>query len=180
MPAFQIAANDPFKLLPPPTPPLSVYTTYFYFAVGFTSISVIVNAWLMYRPPMGIQPSSLTAYLTDHKGRGLSIFSGLLAASGDLTQFIGGQTAGYAAAMMVMAYPVVGVLWGLLRLREFRPQGSGPGPGLAVADKDEKKDKKKQCGMPSSLGLVLVLAQVVLYVLSVGLLSGSAELRTAH
>lgn len=87
--------------------------------------------------------------------------SGLLAGAGDLTQFMGGQTAGYAAAMMVMAYPVVGVLWGLLRFKELR----GP--------------------MPTSegvrgvrWGLVLVVCQVVLYVLSVGLLSGSAELRS--
>jgi len=158
MPAFQIAANDPFKLLQHPTPPLSVYTCYFYFAVGFTVVSAVVNAWLMYRPPLGIQPSCLMAYLKDNRGRALSIFSGVLAAAGDLTQFIGGQTAGYAAAMMVMAYPVVGVLWGLLRFKELRQRPAGR-PG----------------GVP--WGLVLVVSQVVLYVLSVGLLSGSAELR---
>jgi glucose uptake protein GlcU len=158
MPAFQVAANDPFGLLQRQTPPLSVYTTYFYFAVAFTAVSVAANAVLVYRPPFGIQPSSLAAYLTDHKGRALSVLSGLLAAAGDLCQFMGGQTVGYAAAMMVMAYPVVGVLWGLLRLRELRQVPGG-----------------KAGAVP--WGLLLVVGQVALYVLSVGLLSGSAELR---
>jgi hypothetical protein len=157
MPAFQISANDPFKLLPSPTPPLSVYTTFFYFAVGFTAVSAVLNVWLMYKPPLGIQPSCLTAYLRDNRGRLLSVCSGLLAGAGDLTQFIGGQTAGYAAAMMVMAYPVVGVLWGLLRFKELR---------------------RKPAGQAVPWALVLILSQVVLYVLSVGLLSGSAELRS--
>lgn len=49
MPAFQIAANDPFRLLQAPTPPLSVFTTFFYFAVGFTLVSGTLNVWLMYR-----------------------------------------------------------------------------------------------------------------------------------
>jgi hypothetical protein len=161
LPAFQIAANDPFKLLQAPTPPLSVYTTYFYFAVTFTAISGAINLYLMYRPPLGIKPSSLTAYLRDHRGRGLSIFSGVLAGVGDLFQFMGGQTAGYAAAMMVMAYPVVGVLWGLFRFKELRHR-----PEWA----------KGWRSVPWAL--VLIVSQVVLYVLSVGLLSGSAELRS--
>lgn len=114
------------------------------------------------RPPLGIKPSSLAAYLRDSKGRGLSVASGLLAGAGDLTQFLGGQTAGYAAAMMVMAYPVLGVLWGLLRFKELR----GP------------KQREGGRGRGVQWGLVLVVAQVVLYVLSVGLLSGSAELRS--
>jgi hypothetical protein len=157
MPAFQIAANDPFKLLPPPTPPLSVYTTYFWFAVSFTGVSGAVNVLLMYRPPLGISPSSLGAYLRDNRGRALSVFSGMLAGAGDMCQFMGGQTAGYAAAMMVMAYPVVGVLWGLLCFKEVRRAPAG--------------------GSRVPWGLVLVLSQVVMYMLSVGLLSGSAELR---
>ena len=49
MPAFQIAANDPFRLLPAPTPPLSLYTTFFYFALGFSLVSGSLNVWLMYR-----------------------------------------------------------------------------------------------------------------------------------
>lgn len=55
MPAFQIAANDPFRLLAPPTPPLSVYTTFFYFAVGFTLVSGSLNLWLMYRWVVGMR-----------------------------------------------------------------------------------------------------------------------------
>lgn len=160
MPAFQIAANDPFKLLPPPTHPLSVYTTYFWFAVSFTGVSGATNILLMYRPPLGIKPSSLGSYLRDNRGRALSVFSGMLAGAGDLCQFMGGQTAGYAAAMMVMAYPVVGVLWGLLRFKELRRMPAAAG------------------GPRIPWGLVLVLSQVVMYMLSVGLLSGSAELRS--
>lgn len=160
MPAFQIAANDPFKLLPPPTAPLSVYTTYFWFAVSFTGVSGATNILLMYRPPLGIKRSSLGSYLRDNRGRALSVFSGMLAGAGDLCQFMGGQTAGYAAAMMVMAYPVVGVLWGLLRFKELRRTPAAAGrPRIPW-------------------GLVLVLSQVVMYMLSVGLLSGSAELRS--
>jgi hypothetical protein len=47
MPAFQIAANDPFRLLTAPTPPLSLYTTFFYFALGFCLVSGSLNVWLM-------------------------------------------------------------------------------------------------------------------------------------
>lgn len=78
---------------------------------------------------------------------------------------MGGQTAGYAAAMMVMAYPVVGVLWGLLRFKELR----GPAKPKGVEGAGARR---------VSWGLVLVVCQVMLYVLSVGLLSGSAELRS--
>jgi hypothetical protein len=105
--------------------------------------------------------------LKDNRGRALSVASGLLAGAGDLTQFMGGQTAGYAAAMMVMAYPVVGVLWGLLRFKELR------GPAKPNATEGAGSGVRRV-----SWGLVLVVCQVLLYVLSVGLLSGSAELRS--
>ena len=40
-PAFNVATNDNFGVLPPGVPPLSIYATDFYFAAGFTSISVV-------------------------------------------------------------------------------------------------------------------------------------------
>jgi hypothetical protein len=101
LPAFQVAATDPFNLLPPGTPPLTVYTTNFWFSVGFAATSVVINGIFLYKPPFGTQASSVTRYLTDNKGRGLSILSGALAAFGDLSQFMGGQVAGYAACMLV-------------------------------------------------------------------------------
>lgn len=139
--------------MPAGTPPLTVYTTNFYFSIGFTVTSVVISITFLYRPPFGTKASSLKRYLLDHRGRGLSIASGALAAFGDLTQFIGGQTAGYAACMLVMAYPVVGVLWGMLRFKEFK-QGS-----KAI--------------------LLLVVGQVVCYSAAVGLLAASAELRSS-
>jgi hypothetical protein len=66
---------------------------------------------------------------------------------------------------MVMAYPVVGVLWGLLRFKELR------GPAKPRVEEGARARRV-------SWGLVLVVCQGLLYVLSVGLLSGSAELRS--
>ena len=40
-PAFNVATNDNFDLLAPGIPPLSIYATDFYFAAGFTGISVV-------------------------------------------------------------------------------------------------------------------------------------------
>lgn len=41
-PAFNVATNDNFKLLAPDVAPLSIYTTDFYFSIGFTSISLVL------------------------------------------------------------------------------------------------------------------------------------------
>ncbi|WIA38780.1 hypothetical protein OEZ86_002068 [Tetradesmus obliquus] len=152
LPAFQIAATDPFKLLLPGTPPLTVWTTNFWFSVGFAATSIIMNGIFLYKPPFGTQASSVTCYLRDNKGRGLSVLSGALAAAGDLSQFMGGQVAGYAACMLVMAYPVVGVLWGMARFKEWK-QGS-------------------------RASLALIAAQVAAYSTAVALLASSAELRS--
>ena len=65
---------------------------------------------------------------------------------------MGGQVAGYAAAMLVMAYPIVGVLWGMLHFREYKNS--------------------------SRSSLVLLVGQVLCYAAAVGLMAGSATLRT--
>jgi hypothetical protein len=154
LPGFQIAANDVFGMLPPGVPPLSIYAANFYFALGFAVVSGIMNIWFLYHPPLGTARSSFTAYLKDHKARGWSLLSGVLASCGDLTQFTGGQAVGYAAAMLVMAYPLVGVLWGMVHFKEAQQS--------------------------SRLSKALLVGQVLAYAASVGLLAGSAQLRSHH
>lgn len=160
LPAFQVATNDPLHLLPPGVPPLTIYTAYFYFSLAFTSVSFAVSVWLMHRP-WRTQPSSLGAWLSDHHCRGWSVLSGVLAAAGDYTLWHGGQVAGYAAATMVLAYPIVGVVVGLVTFREHRGKGGGGG-GSAHGR--------------TARGLVV--SQAALYAASVALLASSAELRT--
>jgi hypothetical protein len=46
-PAFNVATNDNFNLLAPGVPPLSIYATDFYFAAGFTGISVVSGTGLI-------------------------------------------------------------------------------------------------------------------------------------
>ncbi|GBF92541.1 ureide permease-like [Raphidocelis subcapitata] len=154
LPAFQIASTDAFRLLPPGTPPPSVWTTNFYFSSGFWVSSLAVNLVLLYIAPLGGRRSSVLGWLRDGDGRALSVLSGVLAAAGDLTQFIGGQAIGFAAAQLVMAYPLVGVIWGQLHFKEHR------GPGRAA-----------------TAARALIAGQVVLYCASIGLLAGSAKLR---
>jgi len=48
-PAFNVATNDNFGLLAPGVPPLSIYATDFYFAAGFTGIS-LVRSYALLRP----------------------------------------------------------------------------------------------------------------------------------
>jgi len=152
LPAFQIAANDPFGLLPAFVPPLTVYTTFFYFSVGFATTSLLINTVFLQKPLFGSAKSSIVGYLCDNgRGRWLSILSGLLAAFGDLTQFIGGQTAGYAACYLVMAYPVISAICGIFKFKELTRQS----PAI----------------------LTCVLGQILFYVAAVGLLAASAELR---
>ncbi len=56
--------------------------------------------------------------------------------------------------LQVMAYPVVGVLWGVLRFREF--------------------------AAPTMCARLLLWGQVLFYAASVGLLAGSASIRTSE
>ena len=46
-PAFNVATNDNFGLLAPGVPPLSIYATDFYFAAGFTGISLVRRRHLL-------------------------------------------------------------------------------------------------------------------------------------
>lgn len=119
-PAINISSNDPFKWLPQGTPALTVYATNFWFSMAFSLSAFCLNLLMLYRPPPGTPRSSVSAWLADHDCRGWSIFSAALTSLGDLAHFAGGEQAGYAASMMVAAYPFVGTLLGLVLYKEFR------------------------------------------------------------
>ncbi|XP_024534406.1 ureide permease 1 isoform X1 [Selaginella moellendorffii] len=119
-PLFNIATNDQFHLLNPQVPHLVIYTSFFYFSTAFLVLGVLINVYLLYYPVLGLPKSSLSAYLSDWKGRELAILAGLVCGFGNGFQFMGGQAAGYAAADAVQALPLVGTLWGVLLFGEYR------------------------------------------------------------
>ena len=49
-----------------------------------------------------------------------ALLAGLLCALGNAAQFLGGSLAGFAAADLVQAYPLVSTLWGMGLFGEFR------------------------------------------------------------
>ncbi|KAK1401367.1 hypothetical protein POM88_000972 [Heracleum sosnowskyi] len=63
--------------------------------------------------------SSFKAYLSDWYGRGWASLAGLLCGFGNGLQFIGGQAAGYAAADVVQAFPLVSTFWGIILFGEY-------------------------------------------------------------
>ena len=118
-PAFNIAVNDPFHLLPSSVPPLSVYCANFYFAIGLFSSSSIFNVFSMQYPVFSSTQSNAWKYIKDNDGRLWCLLAGFLAWLGDLSQFLGGQLVGYSTALLVQAYPLVSVLLGILIFKEF-------------------------------------------------------------
>ncbi|KAJ7561898.1 hypothetical protein O6H91_03G046400 [Diphasiastrum complanatum] len=118
-PLFNIATNDQFHLLRPGIPHLVVYTTFFYFSIAFLLCGIAVSVYTIYNPFLGMPRSSLTAYLTDWKGRELAIMAGIMCGLGNGFQFMGGQAAGYAAADAVQALPLVGTFWGIMLFEEY-------------------------------------------------------------
>lgn len=119
-PALNLAINDPWGFLPPGVPPLSIYGALFYFGSTFAFCSMINNIILLYRPLLGTPKSSVTAWMRDNRKRGWSLFAGVLTPSGSLAQVMGGESLGFAASMMVNAFPLVGTMWGLILFKEFR------------------------------------------------------------
>ena len=65
---------------------------------------------------------------------------------------MGGQAAGYAAAGLVSAWPIVGVLWGLLHFKEHRGGG----------------------GKGSRKSMLFLMGQGACYMGAIGLLASSA------
>ncbi|KAH9772403.1 Ureide permease 1 [Citrus sinensis] len=95
-PAFNLATNDQWHALKKGVPHLIVYTAFFYFSVSGFVIALILNI------------------------RGWALLAGLLCGFGNGLQFMGGQTAGYAAADAVQALPLVSTFWGILLFGEYR------------------------------------------------------------
>lgn len=118
-PAFNIAVNDPFRLLPSTVPALSVYCANFYFAIGLFLSSSVFNVSSMQYPVFSSTKSNVWQYIKDNDGRLWCLLAGFLAWLGDLSQFLGGQLVGYSTALLVQAYPLVSVLLGILVFKEF-------------------------------------------------------------
>ena len=117
---------------------------------GFTT--GLLNIYFLYRPPLGTAASTLSKYIADKQGRLLCILSAVLLSLGDLSQYMGGQAAGYAAAGLVSAWPIVGVFWGMLHFKEHRGGEGGS----------------------SRRSVLLLVGQVACYAGAIGLLAGSA------
>ena len=107
--------------------PLGVFAANGFFCLAFAASAWVVNLALMRWPPPGARRSSLTEYLHSWRrlrGRGralgFALLAGLLCALGNAAQFLGGALAGFAAADLVQAYPLVSTLWGMGLFGEFR------------------------------------------------------------
>lgn len=119
-PAFNLATNDQWHALKKGVPHLIVYTAFFYFSVSGFVIALILNIRFLFSPILDTHRSSFKAYLNDWNGRGWALLAGLLCGFGNGLQFMGGQTAGYAAADAVQALPLVSTFWGILLFGEYR------------------------------------------------------------
>jgi glucose uptake protein GlcU len=138
-PLFNIAVNDPFgwssnsnsgtvEDASGSTSPsgLSVSTANSLFALAFAFSSVLWNLWLMTYPPTVGQvlmpQSSWKNYISKERmsDRMLALTAGALCGVGNALQFQGGALAGFAAADMVQAFPLVATLLDVLVFGEFR------------------------------------------------------------
>merc|ERR1712070_722350 len=120
VPAFNIAVNDPFEWIQDDTALLTPWTANFFFSLGFAIAAVSATVVRMARPPAGEEKTSFKDYITDcGRGRALAIASGIILAAANTLQFLGGAAAGFAAAGMVQAFPVVGTIWGYVLFGQF-------------------------------------------------------------
>ena len=127
-PAFNLAVNDELGWAAAGGGrPLGVFAANGFFCLAFAASAWVVNLALMRWPPPGARRSSLTEYLHSWsrlRGRGralgFALLAGLLCALGNAAQFLGGALAGFAAADLVQAYPLVSTLWGMGLFGEFR------------------------------------------------------------
>nr|ACF22677.1 ureide permease 4 [Brachypodium distachyon] len=121
-PAFNLATNDQFHLLPGTAPHLGIYAAYFHFSLSCFAVGVGLNLWFLYRPMAGVPQSSLRAYIHDPDtgGRALALLAGMVCGLGNAFTFMAGQAAGYAAADAVQALPLVSTFWGVVLFGEYR------------------------------------------------------------
>ncbi|KAK9914973.1 hypothetical protein WJX75_003193 [Coccomyxa subellipsoidea] len=127
-PLFFIATSalpttDYWRILPEGVPPLTVYNAYFYMALTFGFTAWGLNLALLYVPLCNGEESSLAEYAQDHRGRIVSVASGLACGVGMAFQFLGGLAGGYRVAEVVKMYPLLTAAWGLLLFTEFRGCG---------------------------------------------------------
>jgi hypothetical protein len=116
-PAFNIAVNDPFEWS---SSGLSVALVNVWFSLAFCLTSIVGNVRLMTHPPHGIPQSTLWSYVQEtFRERNMALLAGLVCALGNLLQFQGGKLAGFAAADMVQAYPLVATVWDVVLFGEF-------------------------------------------------------------
>jgi hypothetical protein len=76
-----------------------VYNAYFYMALTFGFTAWGLNLALLYVPLCNGEESSLAEYAQDHRGRIVSVASGLACGVGMAFQFLGGLAGGYAIAL---------------------------------------------------------------------------------
>jgi hypothetical protein len=121
-PCFNIAVNDPFHWTSNSSNGfggLSVLEANLWFSFAFALLSILGNIYLM---ACTLPSSNLWTYLTNEafRDRCLAIVAGSVCALGNLLQFQGGKLAGFAAADLVQAFPLVATMWGVWLFGEFR------------------------------------------------------------
>ena len=121
-PAFNLAVNDELHWIAESGgQPLPVFAANLYFCAAFTASAWAANLALMRWPPPGTERSSLwRGARSIGEDRGLAALAGMVCALGNAAQFWGGALAGFAAADLVQAFPLVGTFWGVWCLGEFR------------------------------------------------------------
>jgi hypothetical protein len=123
-PLFNIAVNDELGWIAASGgTPLPVFAANLYFCAAFALSAWVANLALMRWPPTGTERSSASGYVRGVLAcddRGLAALAGAVCALGNGAQFWGGTLAGFAAADMVQAFPLVGTIWGVACLGEFR------------------------------------------------------------
>lgn len=121
-PAFNVAVNDELGWIQRTGgKPLGLFAANLYFCLCFTASGWAANLALMACPPPGAASSSLQDYLrSGRNGRLFAVLAGGVCALGNGAQFFGDSLAGFAAADLVQAYPLVGTVWGIGCFGEFR------------------------------------------------------------
>ena len=130
-PAFNIAVNDPFQWY---DDGLEVPYANLWFAFAFTLCSVIGNLRLMRGTAFSTIPSTTWRNYTNESWseRRLAFSAGTICAFGNWLQFQGGFLAGFAAADMVQAFPLVSTLWDYFLFHEFRQTSCKVGCILSI------------------------------------------------
>lgn len=123
-PALNIAVNDPFSWSSTSNTEggLLVTVANSWFAIAFALSSIIWNIFLMRYPPSttSVAESCIQLYIGEPwRDRQLAFFSGVVCALGNALQFQGGSLAGFAAADMVQAFPLVATMWDFIIFEEF-------------------------------------------------------------